>query len=118
MKKYIISDNRMFSMENDDFSTLKTKRPNYLIDYSWVIKEDGEIYYEGNTYPVVAGDVAFLLYADYKKDGINRELAIVHSDKFIEVLNKNNEYESERKKKSLSNDCEGDCECCEKCSSN
>lgn len=118
MKKYIISDNRMFSMENDDFSTLKTKRPNYLIDYDWVIKEDGEIYYEGNTYPVVAGDVAFLLYAHYKKDDINRELVIVHSDKFIEVLNKNNEYESERKKKSLSNDCEGDCECCEKCSSN
>ena len=47
MKKYIISDNRMFSMENDDFSTLKTKRPNYLIDYGWEIKEDGEIYHEG-----------------------------------------------------------------------
>ena len=118
MKKYIISDNRMFSMENDDFSTLKTKRPNYLIDYGWVIKEDGEIYYEGNTYPVVAGDVAFLLYAYYKKDDINRELVIVHSDKFIEVLNKNNEYESERKKKSLSNDCEGNCDSCGKCCSN
>lgn len=117
MKKYIISDCRMFSMENDDFSTLKTKCSDYLIDYSWAIKEDGEIYYEGNTYPVVAGDVAFLLYAYYKKDGINRELVIVHSDKFIDVIDKNNEYESERKKKSLS-DCECDCECCEKCCSN
>lgn len=118
MKKYIISDVRMFSMENDDFSTLKIKHPNYLIDYSWVIKEDGEIYYEGNTYPVVAGDVAFLLYARYKNDDIQRELVVVHSDKFIEVLNKNNEYENERRKKSLSNDCEDDCDCCEKCCSN
>lgn len=117
MKKYIISDNRMFSMENDNFSTLKTKRPNYLVDYCWIIKEDGEIYYEGNTYPVVAGDVAFLLYAYYKNDDIRRELVVVHSDKFIEVLNKNNEYENERKKKSL-NDCKEDCECCEKCCDN
>ena len=117
MKKYIISDGRMFSMENDNFSTLKTKRSTYLVDYCWIIKEDGEIYYEGNTYPVVAGDVAFLLYAYYKNDDVNRELVIVHSDKFIEVINKNNEYENERKNKSL-NDCKGDCECCEKCSSN
>lgn len=117
MKKYIISDGRMFSMENDNFSTLKTKRSDYIIDYSWTIKEDGEIYYEGNAYPVVAGDVALLLYADYKNDDIRRELAVVHSDKFIEVLNKNNEYKNERKKKSLSNDCEGDCDCCEKCCS-
>ena len=117
MKKYIISDGRMFSMENDNFSTLKTKRSTYLVDYCWIIKEDGEIYYEGNTYPVVAGDVAFLLYAYYKNDDVNRELVIVHSDKFIEVINKNNEYENERKNKSLS-DCKGDCECCEKCSSN
>lgn len=113
MKKYIISDGRMFSMENNDFSTLKTNCSDYLIDYTWAIKEDGEIYYEGNTYPVVAGDIAFLLYAYYKKDDINRELVIVHSDKFIDVIDKNNEYESERKKKSLS-DCKGDCECCEK----
>ena len=41
----------------------------------------------------------------------------VHSDKFIEAIDKNIEYENERKKKSL-NDCKGDCECCEKCSSN
>ena len=118
MKKYIISDGRMFSMENDDFSTLKTKRSDYLIDYNWVIKEDGEIYYEGNTYPVVAGDVVFLLYADYKNDDIRRELVVVHSDKFIEVLNKNKEYENERRKKSQSNDCEGDCDSCLKCSNN
>ena len=118
MKKYIISDGRMFSMENDDFSTLKTKCSDYLVDYCWIIKEDGEIYYEGNTYPVVAGDVAFLLYAHYKNDDIKRELAVVHSDKFIEVLNKNNEYENEQRKKSLSNDCEGDCENCIKCCSN
>ena len=118
MKKYIISDCRMFSMENDNFSTLKIKCSDYIIDYSWTIKEDGEIYYEGNAYPVVAGDVAFLLYANYKNDDINRELVIVHSDKFIEVLNKNKEYENERKKKSQSNNCECDCECCEKCSSN
>ena len=117
MKKYVISDGRMFSMENDDFSTLKTKRSTYLVDYCWIIKEDGEIYYEGNIYPVVAGDVAFLLYAYYKNDDVNRELVIVHSDKFIEAIDKNNEYENERKKKSL-NDCKGDCECCEKCSSN
>ena len=117
MKKYIISDGRMFSMENDDFSTLKTKCSDYIIDYSWTIKEDGEIYYEGNTYPVVAGDVAFLLYANYKNDAVNRELVIVHSDKFTEVVGKNIEYENERKKKSL-NDCKGDCECCKKCSSN
>lgn len=118
MKKYIISDCRMFSMENDNFSTLKTKCSDYIIDYSWTIKEDGEIYYEGNAYPVVAGDVAFLLYANYKNDDIKRELVVVHSDKFIEVLNKNKEYENERKKKSQSNNCIGDCDCCEKCSSN
>lgn len=118
MKKYIISDGRMFSMENDDFSTLKTNCSDYLIDYTWVIKEDGEIYYEGNTYPVVAGDIAFLLYAHYKNDDIQRELVVAHSDKFIEVRNKNIEYENERRKKSLSNDCEGDCENCIKCSSN
>ena len=118
MKKYIISDGRMFSMENDDFSTLKTKCSDYIIDYSWTIKEDGEIYYEGNTYPVVAGDIAFLLYAHYKNDDIQRELVIAHSDKFIEVLNKNKEYENERRKKALSNDCEGDCENCIKCCSN
>ena len=111
MKKYIISDGRMFSMENDNFSTLKTKRPNYLIDYTWVIKEDGEIYYEGNTYPVVAGDIAFLLYAHYK-NAVNRELVIAHSDKFIEVIDKTIEYENEQRKKSLSNDCKGDCGCC------
>lgn len=118
MKKYIISDRRMFSMENDDFSTLKLKCSDYIIDYSWTIKEDGEIYYEGNAYPVVAGDVAFLLYANYKKDDVNRELVIVHSDKFIEVIDKNIEYKNEQRKKSLSNDCEGDCDICEKCSSN
>ena len=118
MKKYIISDSRMFSMENEDFSTLKIKRPNYLIDYSWVIKEDGEIYYEGNTYPVVAGDIAFLLYAHYKNDDIQRELVVAHSDKFIEVLNKNKEYENERRKKAQLNNCECDCENCIKCSSN
>ena len=118
MKKYIISDGRMFSMENDDFSTLKTNCSNYLIDYTWVIKEDGEIYYEGNTYPVVAGDVAFLLYANYKNDDIRRELVVAHSDKFIEVLNKNNEYENEQRKKYQSNNCECDCENCIKCSSN
>lgn len=118
MKKYIISDRRMFSMENDDFSTLKLKCSDYIIDYSWTIKEDGEIYYEGNAYPVVAGDVAFLLYANYKKDDVNRELVIVHSDKFIEVIDKNIEYKNEQRKKSLSNDCEGDCDCCENCSSN
>ena len=112
MKKYIISDNRMFSMENDDFSTLKTNCSDYCIDYHWVIKEDGEIYYEGNTYPVVAGDVAFLLYANYKNDAVNRELVIAHSDKFIEVIDKNIEYENEQRKKSLSNNCEGDCGCC------
>ena len=117
MKKYIISDCRMFSMENDDFSTLKTKCSDYCIDYHWVIKEDGEIYYEGNTYPVVAGDVAFLLYANYKNDAVNRELVIAHSDKFIEVIDKNIEYENEQRKKSLSNDCKGDCECCGKCCS-
>lgn len=114
MKKYIISDGRMFSMENDDFSTLKTKCSDYIIDYSWTIKEDGEIYYEGNTYPVVAGDVAFLLYAKYKNDAVNRELVIVHSDKFIEVIDKNIEYENERRKKAQSNNCECNCECCEK----
>ena len=114
MKKYIISDGRMFSMENDDFSTLKTKCSDYIIDYSWTIKEDGEIYYEGNTYPVVAGDVAFLLYANYKNDAVNRELVIVHSDKFIEVIDKNIEYENERRKKAQSNNCECNCECCEK----
>lgn len=118
MKKYIISDNRMFSMENDDFSTLKTNCSDYCIDYHWVIKEDGEIYYEGNTYPVVAGDVAFLLYANYKKDAVNRELVIAHSDKFIEVIDKNIEYENEQRKKSLSNNCEGDCNSCVKCCSN
>ena len=41
MKKYIISDGRMFSMENDNFSTLKTKCSDYCIDYHWVIKDDG-----------------------------------------------------------------------------
>ena len=102
----------------DDFSTLKTNCSDYLIDYTWVIKEDGEIYYEGNTYPVVAGDIAFLLYAHYKNDDIQRELVVAHSDKFIEVRNKNIEYENERRKKALSNDCEGDCENCIKCSSN
>ena len=115
MKKYIISDGRMFSMENDDFSTLKTNRSDYLIDYTWTIKEDGEIYYEGNTYPVVAGDIALLLYANYKNDAVNRELVIVHSDKFLEVLNKNEEYNNEQRKKHSCCDCE-DCEsCCDKC---
>ena len=114
MKKYIISDGRMFSMENDDFSTLKTNCSDYLIDYTWAIKEDGEIYYEGNTYPVVAGDIAFLLYAHYKNDDIQRELVVAHSDKFIEVLNKNKEYENERRKKAQLNNCECNCECCEK----
>ena len=118
MKKYIISDGRMFSMENDDFSTLKTNCSDYLIDYTWAIKEDGEIYYEGNTYPVVAGDIAFLLYAHYKNDDIQRELVVAHSDKFIEVLNKNKEYENERRKKAQSNNCECNCECCGKCCSN
>ena len=114
MKKYVISDGRMFSMENDDFSTLKTKRSTYLVDYCWIIKEDGEIYYEGNIYPVVAGDVAFLLYAHYKNDDIQRELVVAHSDKFIEVLNKNNEYENEQRKKKYC-DCENCETCCGKC---
>ena len=114
MKKYIISDGRMFSMENDNFSTLKTKRSTYLVDYCWIIKEDGEIYYEGNIYPVVAGDVAFLLYAYYKNDDVNRELVIVHSDKFTEVVGKNIEYENEQRKKKCC-DCENCETCCGKC---
>ena len=86
----------------------------YIIDYSWTIKEDGEIYYEGNTYPVVAGDVVFLLYANYKNDAVNRELVIVHSDKFTEVVGKNIEYENEQRKKKCC-DCENCETCCGKC---
>lgn len=115
MKKYIISDGRMFSMNDNDFSTLETHRSDYVIDYNWIIKEDGEIYYDGNVYPVVAGDIAFLLYARYKNDGIKRELVIVHNDKFLEVLNKNEEYENEQRKKHSCCDCENCEPCCGKC---
>lgn len=115
MKKYIISDGRMFSINDNDFSTLQVNRSDYIVDYNWIIKEDGEVYYEGNTYPVVAGDIAFLLYARYKNDDIRRELVIVHNDKFLEVLTKNEEYDNEQRKKHSCCDCENCKPCCGDC---
>lgn len=115
MKKYIISDGRMFSINDNDFSTLQVNRSDYIVDYNWIIKEDGEVYYEGNTYSVVAGDIVLLLYARYKKDNIGRELVIVHNDKFLEVLTKNEEYDNEQRKKHSCCDCENCESCCGDC---
>ena len=51
---------------------------------------------------------------NYKNDAVNRELVIVHSDKFTEVVGKNIEYENEQRKKKCC-DCENCETCCGKC---
>lgn len=100
MKNYICTGHSaLLTMQDNDVNTISTLAyTGTNIDWSWVIEEDGNLIFEGESYPVKKGDIVLLLYANYKEgkeSRKNREIAILSNDKLYEVWLKNKQYEDE-----------------------
>lgn len=115
MKNYICTGNStLLTMQDNDVNTISALAyTGTNIDWSWVIEEDGNLIFEGKSYPVKKGDIVLLLYANYKeekKSRKNREIAILSNDKLYEVWLKNKQYEEDMRKTCVKCDACGSCE--------
>ena len=115
MKTYICTGHSaLLTMQDNDVNTISTLAyTGTNIDWSWVIEEDGNLIFEGESYPVKKGDIVLLLYANYKEEKEsrkNREIAILSNSKLYEVWLKNKQYEEDMRK-TYAKGCD-DCELC------
>ena len=82
MKKYTLLNGNLISFDENDIKTAKTVRNQFDIDYHWVIREEGELFYDNKTYTVKKGDVVFLLYS-YKDEDQFQDIIIKHMPELL-----------------------------------
>ena len=119
MKNYYYDmGNRMFELDNNgDFPQIDYVNSGINIDYSYRIKEDGllrvkDYFGKITEYEVKENDIVFLMYSN-TKDYQDKQIIILHDERFVEYFKGLDELIKERKSE-LKN-CGNDCKCCDSC---
>lgn len=119
MKNYYYNiGDRMFELDNNgDFPQIDYVNSGINIDYSYRIKEDGllrvkDYFGKITEYEVKENDIVFLMYSN-TKDYQDKQIIILHDERFVEYFKGLDELIEERKSE-LKNCC-NDCECCDSC---
>lgn len=108
MTKYVYTDESRGSLikiagEKD----ITVINDSYLaINYKWLIKEPGKLYYNNQEYDVKEGDLVILTYEPTPED--KPQLIILSAMEILNFINKRDEY---RKKMESAKVCQGCCEC-------
>lgn len=117
MIKYIV-DNRagdLISIDTENLDNVKSLRSDWMIDYTYIINEDGKIIVKDgdivvNTLDVKANDVLLKLYSP-TGDG-KREFVVLSSDQIRDYVIRKKEFEAKQKEERKANQCCGDCVSC------
>lgn len=118
MIKYII-DNKvgdMVSVDTDNVDNTKVLRSDWMIDYTYVINNDGVVIVKDDDEVVTklavkANDVLLKLYSP-TGDG-KREFVVLSSDQIRDYVIRKKEFEAKQKEERKANKC---CENCNECS--